>query len=56
MELDCKQPLRIGIIRAFYLDVRGDFLGPPQSTTTRTLIIKVKCMQRSGTEVCLGVP
>ena len=32
------------------MDMQGDFLGPPHGTTTRTLIIKVKSMQRSGTE------
>ena len=32
------------------MGVRGDILGLPHGTTTRTLIIKVKSMQSSGTE------
>ena len=32
------------------MDVRGDILGPLHITTTRTLIIKIKSVQRSGTE------
>ena len=32
------------------MDVRGDFSGLPHGTTTRTLIIKVKGLQRSGIE------
>ena len=34
---DCKQPPRIGIIRTLN-ECTGDFLGPPQGTTTRALI------------------
>ena len=49
MENDCIQPMRIGRIRAL-TDVRGHFLGLPHGTTTKTLIIKVRSMQRSGTE------
>ena len=32
------------------MDVRVDFLGPPHGTTTKTLIIKVRSMQRSESE------